>query len=613
MRMQTYLESSFHRWSLAAIFLLGGAANSQAPRLVKDINPRSSKPFGFAELYGKTVFLADDGVHGYEPWLTDGTKLGTKLLKDIYTGTLGSHISSLVQAGDLLFFSAETKGQGYELWVTDGTPKGTRLVKDINPGKLSRFPTSLYAWKTRVLFGARDPKQGFGLWISDGSAKGTRLLKVLSPKALGSNAVREFTPFQAKIYFQAEDPRFGTELWVTDGTSQGTHLVKDIQPGSLPSQPSYLTVLGNKLYFSARTSKLGTELWMSDGTKAGTQPLKDLYPGQASSFPHSFFRSGSLIFFAANDGIHGNEIWRTDGTPKGTKLIKDIIPGPIGPRWIQFISRVRGGVLFSYEDLLHGRELWVTSGRAQGTKLLKDLYPGSTGSYPKDFVKTGSRYVYFSATTPKQGRELWRTDGTLAGTIMIPEIQPGAPSSDPSHLSYSGGILFMRAAHPTKGKEVFGYFPGAGGKQVGFGCNSSGNRIPVTMVEDPVLGRKIFVWGQYGRPGSFGLPILGSLVNKHSTPLKFIGLDCRGYIDARKFWTYLRPAKVSPNGEWGQLVWVPNQPSLKETGLSSEPMGALALKLNFPPLSLEASWGDRANSPSLSSIFWRRGSRSFPR
>ena len=121
----------------------------------------------------------------------------------------------------------------------------------------------------------------------------------------------------------------------------------------------------------------------------------------------------------------------------------------------------------------------------------------------------------------------------------------------------------MSAAPPKKGKEVYSYFPGAGGKAVGFGCNNAGSRIPHTRVEDPVLGRNIFVWGQYGKPGFFGLPILGSLVNKRSTPLTFIGQDCRGYIDAGRFWTFLRPAKVSPNGEWGQLVLVPNQPSLK--------------------------------------------------
>ena len=34
-------------------------------------------------------------------------------------------------AGELLFFTHDDGIHGEELWVTDGTPEGTRLVKDI--------------------------------------------------------------------------------------------------------------------------------------------------------------------------------------------------------------------------------------------------------------------------------------------------------------------------------------------------------------------------------------------------------------------------------------------------------------------------------------------------
>ncbi|HEY2737981.1 MAG TPA: hypothetical protein VGK45_06215 [Thermoanaerobaculia bacterium] len=45
----------------------------------------------FGDLFagaGRVYFLTDDGVHGFEPWVSDGTAAGTHLLKDICRGSL---------------------------------------------------------------------------------------------------------------------------------------------------------------------------------------------------------------------------------------------------------------------------------------------------------------------------------------------------------------------------------------------------------------------------------------------------------------------------------------------------------------------------------------------
>src|SRR5690349_12715982 len=58
------------------------------PRLVRDIFPGAdpqakSEPADFAQLGARVLFTADDGAHGREVWVTDGTPGGTSLLKDI--------------------------------------------------------------------------------------------------------------------------------------------------------------------------------------------------------------------------------------------------------------------------------------------------------------------------------------------------------------------------------------------------------------------------------------------------------------------------------------------------------------------------------------------------
>src|SRR5206468_441715 len=75
-------------------------------------------------LGNKVVFPADDGEHGVELWVTDGTTGGTTLLSDLSPGLNSSTPTDLLVVGAKLFFKADDGVHGRELWVTDGTPAG---------------------------------------------------------------------------------------------------------------------------------------------------------------------------------------------------------------------------------------------------------------------------------------------------------------------------------------------------------------------------------------------------------------------------------------------------------------------------------------------------------
>jgi ELWxxDGT repeat protein len=89
----------------------------------------------------KVLFSANDGSHGYELWVTDGTAEGTSLVLNIDPGSTGSNANGFASLGHgLAVFDANDGTDGYELWVTNGTAAGTSLVKDIYPGALGSEP-----------------------------------------------------------------------------------------------------------------------------------------------------------------------------------------------------------------------------------------------------------------------------------------------------------------------------------------------------------------------------------------------------------------------------------------------------------------------------------------
>jgi ELWxxDGT repeat protein len=173
-----------------------------------------------------------DGVHGLEPWISNGTTAGTILLKDINTGA-GSGLSTLYPA------------------------VGAPIIRGV------------------AFFAANNGVNGFELWKSNGSAAGTVLVKDIRPGALGSNPLN-LTNVNGTLFFSANNGVNGVELWMTNGTPAGTLLVKDIDPGSASSNPSFLTNINNTLFFTANDGVHGVEPWVLGpvplATDASTPP-----------------------------------------------------------------------------------------------------------------------------------------------------------------------------------------------------------------------------------------------------------------------------------------------------------------------------------------------------
>ena len=181
-------------------------------------------------LGSKTIFYADDGVHGIEPWVTDGTTSGTKLLKDIAPGASSSiplYSNQITVMGNKAYFAGSSGELDHALWSTDGTTEGTQLVHQFTVDHDDCPPSNFAVLNSRLYFAADDVDSGCELWTSDGTDAGTRLVKDVVAEGGGAYP-SHLTTVGSKIVYGASDENYEVELWVTDGTAQGTTRLVDI-------------------------------------------------------------------------------------------------------------------------------------------------------------------------------------------------------------------------------------------------------------------------------------------------------------------------------------------------------------------------------------------------
>ncbi len=478
--------------------------------LVKDLTPGvgGSLLSDLTPVYpekNKAIFSLFTDASGVETWVTDGTILGTKILKDIWpgeedsnpaiyhdelqvnsfliantpttvalyttdgteTGTvpavdlnfgadLGSAPSEVsLITSNLLFVVASTVRYGAEPFVVNLSTKEITLLKDIYPSRDDSNAIVVGRLGDRVLFSANDGVIGRELWITDGTPAGTVLLKDIYSGS-DSGEVSKGVVLGDNVIFRARNATNGLELWKSDGTIDGTVLLKDINSGASNSDPlSSFAVLGNQVVFDATTSSEGKELWVTDGTAVGTNLLKDIQVGSVGSFPDYLKTSGSQIYFQAKDGSTGAELWVTDGTTVGTILVKDIRSGGNGSLPLNF-TEYQGLTYFIATTDWEGRELWKTDGTDLGTELVIDLATGSDDGLAFDIpLAVLNDQLFFSGMTNATGVELYKTLGTAGTTEMVKDILSGTGSSSPEQLLLAGNKIYFSASTADAGMELW--------------------------------------------------------------------------------------------------------------------------------------------------------------
>jgi ELWxxDGT repeat protein len=416
-----------------------------------------------AGITGKIVFAGTTVATGNEIWASDGTLAGTIQLMDINPGPGNSDpqggTNGLIPVNNTVYFSA-TDGVSRKLYKTDGTVLGTALVKDLGSVTLG-FPYTLNPVGSTLLFTVN----GKQLWKSDGTSGGTVMVKDFSPGA-ATTFSNYFIGNGTYTFFAANDGTNGMELWRTDGTGAGTIMLANLGAGAAdglslfggePDWNAYM--FNNTVYFQPNIS--GAKLYKSDGSLAGTSLVTDLNPGGGGMSLNNALSIGTSFYFNALSGLY-----KSDGTAAGTALVKAIGTGAVNMLRPQdnlgsnVLSGTFGGGRFFMiaDDGSNGKELWVTDGTTAGTNMVKNINPGSAGAFTgtnDNYFYTKYRF-YFGANDGTNGIELWESDGTTIGTNMVQNINTGAASSSPDFfgVSLSSSKMVFTATDAT-GNNIY--------------------------------------------------------------------------------------------------------------------------------------------------------------
>src|SRR5262249_9407105 len=190
----------------------------------------------------------NDGVHFSEPWISDGTAAGTKLLADL---------------------------------VPEAPPEPFGFDDEVS----GSAPVNFYSFMNRAVFVARtDTDCGtLGVFKTNGTSSGTSLLVQPAPPCRDFFAPTpgNFIGAGDSVYFRASDGEFGPagevhgrELWKTDFTPGGTFMVADLEPAAddygygyvsaHSSNPNFVIRWNDELFGAVTTDDAGREPWRYD-------------------------------------------------------------------------------------------------------------------------------------------------------------------------------------------------------------------------------------------------------------------------------------------------------------------------------------------------------------
>lgn len=457
----------------------------------------SSRPHELSVVGSTLYFAATAPMLGIEPWISDGTQSGTKVLKDLYPGTASSKPRSFVQVGQKLVFRTAASSSSGSLWMSDGSSAGTIALTQGSPAVVS---PDLVAHGASVLFYGKTPKARYiepfvsplmplqSKTISSGTKP--------RPPYSDSSFASIFCDVGDRVLFSAFEQ--SAMLGSTDASASGSKLFGSIAVDAIPTS---FARLGSQYYFSGRApNESFHSVYVTDGTPSGTRRLFDATTNTIWQNPRSFVRvGGRMLFHAVTPAGYG--VYSSPGIGRITKLLAKTK----GPSSASSITRLGDAAYY-----IEAGNLWKTDGYRAPVAVAKThrFFPWLSSG-----VVLGEEVVFTTSTT--QGSTLWFYDGSNIRSLMLSNARAVRDltvvrdrlffTDVQSNLWVSDGTL--AGTHVVRSNVVHGAITAAQSRI--FFCGGSTNEGLELWVSDGTSGgTRIVVDLRKGPSDSYATPLL---------------------------------------------------------------------------------------------------------
>jgi ELWxxDGT repeat protein len=458
------------------------------PRMVKNINPdgackskslkkslqriptklgvpvRNSNPGDFKILGDNLYFYANHYQYGREPWVSDGTREGTQLFKDMNNGTdYSGYYHSTIHNGNIYWITSPL-GKSEKLWASDGRIGKTTIIF---PKKGQEGHPHHFKEKGNELYFTVYRNWALNYWITDGTKSGTKkALDLPERNAEVKSKIRLKTAdLLLREHYNYDSDSFTYKIWFNRLDSPHSVLLKsfklenrtNFEPEFIFKDRPYfnfedsgafpfytinerktgiekaegvlqgLEYLRGKIYnwqcrlfFGGGKTKYACEPMVADSLRSRPRRLKDINQTDevnGQSYPRNFQACNGKLFFTAKLGRHNRRLWVTDGTTDGTQLLQVDLPSDHNS--VEEVVCLNNRLYFITETELFGRELterfgrelWVSDGTKRGTHIICDISipaDGNGGNGVIGNLKVFDDELYFQGFREGYGIELWK-------------------------------------------------------------------------------------------------------------------------------------------------------------------------------------------------------------